>query len=43
VQILDAFNVPQDADPLHFETISRPEELLFPSATILGVQQNRGL
>jgi hypothetical protein len=43
VQILDAFNAPQDADPLHFETISRPEESLFPSATILGVQQNRGL
>jgi hypothetical protein len=43
VQILDAFDAPQDADTLHFETNSRPEESLFPSATILGVQQNRGL
>jgi len=41
VQILDAVDAPQDAEPMHFETISLSEESLFPSVTILGVQQTK--
>jgi len=36
VRILDAFNAPQDADPLQFETISLPEELALPVSHDFG-------
>jgi hypothetical protein len=42
VRILDAFDAPQDADPLQFETISLSEELA-PSRQprFWGVQQTK--
>jgi hypothetical protein len=43
VQILDAFDAPQDADPLQFETISLPEELALPVSYDFGGAANERL